>query len=213
MKSQIFPIFLLFLAVPAFGGEYDYIAYAPALQAETELAPEGAGVSEEGDVEVELRNQAKIKVIAFRLGWTVTDCGPDRKRDIECAVKEPYMHGTSGILLRTIDPGSMARIQLEGFDHLIVRQLEEQGGNRLNLYKVDFGVVYIRFADGSEWSYDLENKRRWKLDFNIGIPQEVLEPIACTGDTCGFWAYGGGVASSISPTTSAARKTVRVALA
>lgn len=208
MKSRIVPVLLLFIAVPAIGADYENISYAPALQAETELAPEGAGLTEEGDVEVELRNLAKLKVIAYRLGWTVTDCGSDRKRYIECALKEPFLHGTSGIFTRAIEPDSVARIRLERFNHLIVRQLEEKGGNRLNIYNVDLGVVYIRFADGTEWSYDLENKRRWKLDFNIGIPQTKLQPAQCTG-ACGYRAYAGD-ATSISPTTSAVRRTVLV---
>lgn len=185
-------LLLSLFAMPAFASEYEFISYAPALQAETELAPVAAGLTENGDVVVEVRNDSLAKVVAVRLGWTLTDCGSDRKRYVECALKAPFLHGTTGLFTTGIEPGKTAEIKLKKFENLVVSQLAERGSKAINIYNVDFGVVYVRFADGADWTYDLENKRRWKLDFNIGIPKTKLEPVQCTGDNCGYRALGTG---------------------
>ncbi len=116
-----------------------------------------------GDFDV--LNESSQPVVTVQLGWVLRHCGSKREDLWSCIGKG------KGLLLKGIGPRVPVLILQGGEKNFLARivfrdkltsKIEERGLSD-DYFFVEFGIVHVRFADGTEWEYDLVNEPDWKL--------------------------------------------------
>ena len=116
-----------------------------------------------GDFDV--LNESSQPVLTVQLGWILRHCGSKRQDLRNCIGKG------KGLLLRGIGPRVPVLILQGGEQYFSVpivfrdklkSKIKERGLSD-DYFMVEFGIVHVRFADGTEWEYDLVNEPDWKM--------------------------------------------------
>ncbi len=109
--------------------------------------------------QVHVANVAAKKVVRLQLGWTVDGCG-----------KSPARTSFLGLPLDLdLAPGAWTSAGRQGITptdvYRVLNQLRESCG------EIQVGVVFVQFADGTQWTYPLALQNR----FAVSDAPEVIE--------------------------------------
>ena len=112
-----------------------------------------------------LVNVSERTIVKYRLGWVVTD------RD------HPGRGGTVFLgqpFDAIIEPWEVEEAGRQGANFSDV--IEDLNSRQIEFGKVIVGVVYVKFKDGSEWSYPLKERRQFLSEANPALHQKI-DPI------------------------------------
>lgn len=109
-----------------------------------------------------VRNEFNKPLVSVQLGWTVRDCGPAESSSLDCLGAKPLLRGVSAPLSTPLEPGEekIYDTQVVQLDKLKAK-LEARGADFQRAFVIEFGVIYARFVDETEWEYDIINQPDW----------------------------------------------------
>jgi len=111
-----------------------------------------------------LVNVSERTIVKYQLGWVVGD----RERP---GPGTPFLAQAFDIILK---PWEVERTGRQGANFSDVIELLKSEGIRNGVVTV--GVVYVKFEDGTEWSYPLTGRGRFESEYNPEL-QRKLDPI------------------------------------
>lgn len=160
-------ILCLGLANPAFSAELpDYLGSPVDQEGPIMLVGVGHEKNTEGKPYYgwfSLLNESPQPIITVQLGWTLKVCGPEMSDVKGCVLKKPLLKGVGVPIAMMVQPGREKEwiINLVEIEKIELK-LWAKGVKMAQFFAFEFGIVYARFADGTEWEYDIVNEVDWK---------------------------------------------------
>lgn len=115
--------------------------------------------------QLHVANISAKTAVRVQFGWTVDGCG-----------KTPARLVFPGLPMdAVIGPGMWATVGRQGIDPARVRKAAADLGE--SCAEVTVGVIHVRFADGSEWNYPLEQEKRFQTEQTPEVVRK-LAPLA-----------------------------------
>jgi hypothetical protein len=145
--------------------------------------------------EFDIHNQSKQPVVVVQLGWVLRHCGSELEDTRYCSANAEKEIVAKGVGLQVpvfILPNKLgtASTPVVFVKEKLHKKIQQRGLGMDHYYLVDFGMVYARFVDGTEWEFDLVNESDWEVRsaisstqapavFMVSLPEEGETVPAC----------------------------------
>jgi hypothetical protein len=108
------------------------------------------------------------RVVLLQLGWVVRSFGTQAPPEVLDTVKAQFvLKGVSFPFKVDIAPKQKAPYSMDALSGFALQEELERRAPNSKMAIAYFGIVLARFADGSEWRYDLVNSPDWDLPTNL----------------------------------------------